>query len=156
MVHFPRLVLLLAIAVAGCSSRDASRSAAETAAADSAARDTAAAVNPAELRIVTVMIGRQIGAEKRITEPTFQFAPKDTVYLSVATAGAPASATLGTKWVSAKGEMMDSSSQTIQPKGEEITEFHFSPARGWAVGTYKVTLYADGDSVDAKTFAVKK
>ncbi len=155
MVHLTRLLLPLAMVAAACSGGDGSRRA-ETGAADTAAPDTAPAVNPAELRIVTVMIGRQIGAEKRITEPTFQFAPKDTVYLSVATAGAPASATLSTQWVSAKGEIMDSSSQTIQPKGEEITEFHFSPARGWAVGIYKVTLYADGDSVDAKTFAVKK
>ena len=31
------------------------------------------------------------------------------------------------------------------------------PARRiWRVGTYMVTVYADGDSVDSKAFAVKK
>jgi hypothetical protein len=51
---------------------------------------------------------------------------------------------------------VDSTAQTIKPKGRATTAFRAAPAGGWKPGTYRVTLYANGDSVDAKTFAVKK
>jgi hypothetical protein len=151
------LPLALAVsAVVGCTGKDQSRpQGAETAAADSAA-DTTPALPPGQLRVTNVMIGKRIGARNLITEPTFQFAPGDTVYLSVGTEGTPASATLSTKWVSQKGEVLDSSSQTINPKGPENTAFQVSRPKGWAVGVYKVEVFANGDSVDAKTFAVRK
>jgi hypothetical protein len=143
-------------AVAGCGGSGASRSqGSETAAADSAAA-AKPAPPPDQLRVTVVMIGKKLGANNFMIEPTFQFAPSDTVFLSVGTEGTPASATLSTKWVSQKGEILDSSSQTIQPKGAENTAFRVARPKGWPVGVYKVTIFANGDSVDTKTFAVKK
>jgi hypothetical protein len=52
--------------------------------------------------------------------------------------------------------VVDSTSQTIKPKGHATAAFRNAPDKGWKPGTYRVTLYADGDSVDAKTFAVQK
>jgi hypothetical protein len=124
--------------------------------------ETGAAAAPAdtavskELEVAAVMIGKRIGQNDLITEPTFQFAPNDTVYISVSTTGAPDSATLATKWRFQTGEVLDSSSKTIQPEGEDATEFHVTRPKGWRVGTYSVTVYADGDSVDSKAFVVKK
>jgi hypothetical protein len=151
------LPLALAVsAVVGCTGGDGSRrQGAETGVADSAA-DTTPAFPADKLRVTNVMIGKRVGARNLITEPTFQFAPGDTVYLSVGTEGVPASATLSTKWVSQKGEVLDSSSKTINPKGAENTVFQVSRPKGWAVGVYKVEVFADGDSVDAKTFAIRK
>jgi hypothetical protein len=103
-----------------------------------------------------VMIGKRLGDNKLITEPTFQFAPADTVYVSVSTEGAPASADLTAVWRFQTGQTVDSSSQTISPQGDENTEFHIVNPKGWPVGTYNVTIYADGDSVESKNFAVKK
>ncbi len=146
-----------AVALAGCGGGNdaASGGGAETGAAASV--DTAAARAASnELSISNVMIGKRIGAGNRVTEPTFQFAPSDTVYVAVATEGTPASATLAAVWHFQTGQLVDSASQTIQPQGAEATEFHVSRPKGWPVGTYKVTVYADGDSVDTKTFAVKK
>ncbi|MBA3521812.1 MAG: hypothetical protein H0T90_04835 [Gemmatimonadales bacterium] len=145
-----------AVALAGCGGgNDASGRGAETGAA--AGADSAAAPAASnELSISNVMIGKRIGAGNRVTEPTFQFAPSDTVYVAVATEGTPASATLAAVWHFQTGQLVDSASQTIQPQGAEATEFHVSRPKGWPVGTYKVTVYADGDSVDTKTFAVKK
>lgn len=124
--------------------------------------ETGTAVVPAdtapsrELDVAAVMIGKRIGPNNLITEPTFQFAPGDTVYLSVSTTGVPDSATLSTKWRFQTGEVVDSSGKTIQPEGEDVTEFHVSSDKGWRAGTYSVTLYADGDSVDSKAYVVKK
>ena len=55
-----------------------------------------------------------------------------------------------------KGELVDSAAKTIKPKGRENTELHAVRAKGWTPGTYRITVYADGDSVDSKTFAVQK
>jgi hypothetical protein len=148
------LAAAVLVALAGCgggnNARDAQGTETGTAAAPA---DTAPSKN---LEIAAVMIGKHVGDSGLITEPTFQFAPKDTVYISVSTTGKPASATLSTKWRFQTGEVLDSSSKAIQPKGEDATEFHYASPKDLRVGTYMVTVYADGDSVDSKAFAVKK
>jgi hypothetical protein len=155
MQKIARIVLgatLVALVGCGGGQREGSPGT-ETGAVDSAAAPEQVS---RELEVAGVMIGKRIGENNLITEPTFQFAPNDTVYVSIATAGQPDSAVLSTIWHFQSGKMIDSSSQTIKPKGPENTEFHVAAAKGWQVGTYKVTIYADGDSVDARTFAVKK
>jgi hypothetical protein len=102
------------------------------------------------------MIGKRIGPGSRVTEPTFQFEPIDTVYISIGTVGSPDAAAFRARWTNQKGEVVDSAAKTIQPKGRENTELHASKAKGWAPGAYRITIYANGDSVDSKTFAVRK
>jgi hypothetical protein len=157
MTHVARAFVAVALGVAfACQGRDAAPAGAgtETASTDTAAA-TAAPVSK-ELKVTAVMIGKRIGDNKLITEPTFQFAPKDTIYVSISTEGQPESAELMAKWRFQTGQTVDSSSQTINPGGSENTEFHVSNPKGWPVGTYNVTIYANGDSVDSKNFAVKK
>ena len=147
-----RLLLGAAVVAAACQGKQ-ERSPEETAAIDSAraaADDSAAQANSKELKVSSVMIGRQIGANDLITQPTFQFAPTDTVFLSVATVGSPDSAALSAVVIGQNGKVVDSTSQTIKPKGRATTAFRNAPDKGWKPGTYRVTLYADGDSVDAK------
>ena len=141
------------VALAGCGGGNNGRETQGTETGAAAPADTAVSK---DLAVAAVMIGKRIGQGNLITEPTFQFAPKDTVYLSVSTTGKPERATLSTKWRFQTGEVLDSSSTTIQPKGEDVTEFHVTRPKDWKVGTYSVTLYADGDSVDSKAFVVKK
>jgi len=147
-------------AAAGCGAQDTSQAgkAAAAAARDSAAR--AASARAAEtsktLKVTNVMIGKRIGEGSRVTEPTFQFDPVDTVYVSIGTVGSPDTAAFQARWTNQKGEAVDSSTKTIQPKGRENTELHAFRAKGWAPGAYRITVYANGDSVDSKTFAVRK
>jgi hypothetical protein len=154
-----RLLLLGAVLLGAACDSKPDRSPEEAAALDSAtaaARDSAAQANAKELKVQAVMIGRRIGANNLITEPTFQFAPSDTLYLSVATVGSPDSAALSAVVIGQNGKVVDSTAETIRPKGHATTAFHAAPAKGWTPGTYRVTLYNNGDSVDAKTFAVRK
>jgi len=158
MNGFSRLLLGAVVLAAACQSKP-ERSPEETAAIDSAnaaTRDSAAEANAKELKVEAIMIGRRIGANNLITEPTFQFAPADTVFVSVATVGSPDSTAFTAVVINQKGKVVDSTTQTIQPKGHATTAFHAAPAKGWAPGTYRLTLYANGDSVEAKMFAVKK
>lgn len=108
-----------------------------------------------ELRVSNVMIGRQIGPGNRITEPTFEFAPQDTVHVSVATQGAGGAGTLSAAWRSQSGEIVQKSSEPVPPAGEN-TEFRLSQPKGLKPGTYKVIVFLGDDSVETKVFVVKK
>lgn len=160
MRHVVRVGLVVSVVVAaGCSGGNTSKAGMAAAAArDSAAKaDSARAQETSKsLKITNVMIGKRIGEGSRVTEPTFQFEPADTVYVSIGTVGSPDTAAFSARWTNQKGEVVDSSTRTIKPKGRENTEVHAFRAKGWAPGAYRITVYADGDSVDSKTFAVRK
>ncbi len=150
-------VAVAAVALVACSG--GSREAAETAAVDSTARaaDSAArAASTGKLRVANVMIGKRLGSENRIAEPTFQFAPQDTVFISMAVQGAPGDGQLSARWLAQNGKRLDSTSQSITAGAAGNKEFHLSQEKGWQPGTYLITLYLNGDSADAKTFAVRK
>jgi hypothetical protein len=161
MGHVVRVGLaVLVAAAAGCGGGGDTSTAGKAAAA---ARDSAAKADSARaeetsktLKVTNVMIGKHIGEGSRVTEPTFQFDPVDTVYVSIGTVGSPDTAAFEAHWTNQKGEVIDSSAKTIQPKGRENTELHAFKAKGWAPGAYRITIYADGDSIDSKTFAVRK
>jgi hypothetical protein len=160
MGHVVRVGLTVLIAsLAGCGSSETSQAGQAAAAArDSAARadSTRALETSKTLKVTNVMIGKHIGEGSRVTEPTFQFDPVDTVYVSIGTVGSPDTAAFHARWTNQKGEVVDSVRKTIQPKGRENTELHAFKAKGWAPGAYRITIFADGDSVDSKTFAVRK
>jgi hypothetical protein len=152
------LAVLVAAAAACESGKSSTAGMAAAAARDSAAKaDSVRAVETSKtLKVTNVMIGKRIGQGNRVTEPTFQFDPVDTVYVSIGTVGSPDTAVFQAHWTNQKGEVIDSSSKTIKPTGRENTEIHASRAKGWVPGAYRITIYADGDSVDSKTFAVRK
>jgi hypothetical protein len=157
MTHVARALTAVALlAAVACKGRDAARPDPGT---ETGATGTAPAADTAvskELKVAGVMIGKRIGENKLITEPTVQVAPADTVFVSVSTEGMPESAELAAIWRFQTGQTVDSSTQSIKPEGKDNTEFHVSNPKGWPVGTYNVTIYANGDSVDSKNFAVKK
>jgi hypothetical protein len=160
MGHVVRVGLAVVVAAAaGCGSGETSQAGMAAAAArDSAARADSARAEEASktLKVTNVMIGKRIGEGSRVTEPTFLFEPVDTVYVSIGTVGSPDTASFEARWTNQKGEVVDSSTTTIKPKGRENTELHAAKAKGWAPGAYRITVYADGDSVDSKTFSVRK
>jgi len=145
--------LAVVAALAGaCGGSEGSRAAGEM--TDSVAL-AASAGNPTELQVSNVMIGRQVGPGNRVTEPTFQFAPQDTVYVSVAMQGAGEGGRLTAAWRSQNGEILQKSSEPVPPAGENA-RFSLSRPKGFDPGTYKVIVFLDADSVETKVFAVKK
>jgi hypothetical protein len=160
MGHVVRVGLTLLIASgAGCGGGEKSTAGMAAAAArDSAAKaDSARAQETSKtLKITNVMIGKRIGPGDRVAEPTFQFDPADTVYVSIGSVGSPDSARFEAHWTNQKGERVDSAATTMKPKGRENTALRAFRAKGWAPGAYRITVYADGDSIDSKTYAVRK
>ena len=160
-MDFARRVLPVTVAtvalVACGGGRDKGTDTATVDTAKRAADSAAHAATTGRLRVGNVMIGKRLGPENRIAEPTFQFAPQDTVYVSVGVQGAPAEGNLSARWLAHTGKTLDSTSQPISTDSAAANkEFHLAPAKGWNPGTYLITLYLNGDSVVAKTFAVKK
>jgi hypothetical protein len=137
--------------VCACSRPDVAREAEIGAAnVDSAAP----AASATRLQVANVMIGKKVGARNLVTEPTFQFSPKDTVRISVATEG-PGSGMLTAAWRSQGGEILQNTSEMSHAEGE-ATVFSLSQSKGLKPGTYKVVVFLDGDSVDTKVFVVGK
>ncbi len=135
----------------GCGGSDqATRLAAQKAAADSAA----AAEASAPRKVSGIMIGSRVDSIGRVTEPTFQFAPKDTVYVSVGTSGNSGSTGLTAAWRYQSGEIVEQSTEQVRPGAN--TAFSLAKPKGLKPGTYKVVLFLGDDSVDTKVFAVKK
>lgn len=156
---FRRMLLPAALTAAVLVACGKSDKGTETAAVDPAARAADSAAQAAKTgpqRLATVMIGKRLGPENRIAEPTFQFAPTDTVYVSAGIQGAPSAGSITARWLAQGGKTLDSSSTTIGAGDTGNKEFHLAPAKGWKPGTYMVMLYLNGDSAEAKTFAVKK
>lgn len=137
----------------GCGGEDSRES--EVAAARSDSVELAAsAAAPSGLKVASVMIGKRVGNGNLITEPTFQFFPRDTVHVSVATEGS-GPGQLTAAWRSQGGEILQKSSEFARTGGEN-TAFSLSQPKGLKPGTYKVVVLLDGDSADTKVFVVKK
>jgi hypothetical protein len=151
MAHITRVgaqVAAVAALAGACTRSEVPRpEGGETGLADSAAT--------VELHVSNVMIGRRIGPGNRITEPTFEFTPQDTVYVSVATQGTGGAGTLTAAWRSQSGEILQKSSEPVPPAGEN-TEFRLTQPKGLKPGTYKVIVFLGDDSVETKVFVVKK
>ncbi len=139
---------MAAIAVAGCK-KETPTPQNETAAATPAPA-------PAEFSVSGIEVGKQIGADKRVTTPATTFGPKDTIYASVATEGAAPSKTVAAKWTFQDGQVVKENTETIAPTGPAATEFHIAKPSGWPVGKYKVEISVDGSPAGSKDFEVKK
>jgi hypothetical protein len=144
-------LITAAALVCGCSGPDeAARLTAQKTAADSAANASASVPR----RLAEVMIGSRVDSVGRVTEPTFRFAPKDTVYVSVGTSGNTGTTSLTAAWRYQSGEIVEQSTEQIRPG--ENTAFSLAKLKGLKPGTYKVVVFLGDDSVDTKVFAVKK
>jgi hypothetical protein len=107
------------------------------------------------VRVTDVSLGRAIGGDRAITDRTATFGPNDTIYASVTTDGHAESATLRARWTYEDGQVVEESTQTISPRGQEHTEFHISKPDGWPDGSYQVEIYLDGQSVETRDFQVR-
>ncbi len=114
-----------------------------------------AAPEPASVAVSSIDLGTEVGPDQRVTAPTTEFTPKDTIYAAVSTTGTAANAVLDAKWTYQDGQTVNESSQTIAPNGPAVTTFHISKPDGWPAGNYKVEISLDGSSVASKDFSVK-
>jgi hypothetical protein len=107
------------------------------------------------VRVTDVTLGRAIGGDKAITDRTETFAPNDTIYASVRTDGTAERVTLRARWTFEGGQVVDESSRTISPRGEERTEFSISKPDGWPAGKYRLEIFVNDQSAQTRDFQVR-
>ena len=100
-------------------------------------------------RVTSVDLGKSITADKMIANATDDFAPGDTVYVSVATEGTSPGAAIKARFTFQDG-------QVVPPTGPARTEFHIVKPSGWPEGKYKVEITVDGALAGSKDFEVKR
>jgi hypothetical protein len=149
---------IVSLAVAGCTrsddETDTTAPASPMAAPETTAPETTA---PAEapFRVTSVEVGSAIGPDKRISAPATTFVPTDTIYVSVASDGTADSVTLTARWTYEDGQVVDETSQEIEPAGPAASEFHIDMPDGLPTGRYQVEVLADGRSVETEEFDVR-
>jgi hypothetical protein len=146
-IHHVTAVLLsglLAVGTAACQ-----RSGSETTTTGTTADQNA------PVQVASLEVGKHIGNDNQVTEPTDAFAPNETVYASVVTNGSASTAELKTRWTYQDGQVVDEVSRTIAPSGGATTEFHVSKPDGLPVGKYRVEVFLNGAPAASKEFEVK-
>jgi len=104
------------------------------------------------LHVTTIQLGRSLNADNTVGNHTTTFAPSDTVYVSVATAGA-GSGTMGVRWIY-EGRVMGEPKKQVSYRGIAMTEFHLQNAGGFPPGDYTVEVFLDGQSAGTRPFRV--
>jgi hypothetical protein len=111
---------------------------------------------PEPFRVTSLELGNALDAGKKITAPSREFAPSDTIYAAVASEGASPSATIVARWTFEDGQLVSEDSQSIAPTGPASTEFHLSKPGGLPPGKYKVEVMEKGSqSSYSREFEVK-
>jgi hypothetical protein len=110
---------------------------------------------PKMIEVGDIDMGRHISADKKISDKTDDFGPKDTIYASINTKNA-GTAKLTARWTFEDGKVVHEESQTITPTGDATTEFHIAKPSGWPAGKYTLHLLMNDAEVKTKDITVKK
>jgi hypothetical protein len=106
--------------------------------------------------VTEIDLGRSLKPDLTIDEKADDFRPVDVIYLSVETKGS-GPVTLGTRWTYQDNQVVNETSRTISPNGNQParTEFHISKPEGLPAGKYHVVVILNGTSAGEKDFEVK-
>lgn len=105
------------------------------------------------LRVTSLQLGRSLNADSTVANHTTRFAPGDTIYVSVVTAGV-GSGTIGVRWTY-EGRVMGEPTKEVSYRDVAATEFHLQSVGGFPPGDYTVEAFLNGQSVGTRTFRVE-
>jgi hypothetical protein len=150
----PRSLGLLAIAVAAMAACDRASS---RRSADAAERSEA--VEAPAPRVTNITLGKGADSLLRVTTPTSQFRPRDTMFLAVEVSNPDSDSRLSARWTFQDGTVMDSSGQGVDRdmgSSASVTQFRVWRDAGWRPGSYTVAVWLDDALIDTKTFTVRR
>lgn len=105
------------------------------------------------LRVTSIQVGRSLNVDGTVANHTTTFAPGDTVYVSVSTAGV-GSALIGARWMY-RGRVVGEPTKRVSYRDIAATEFHLQSPDGFPPGDYTVEIFLDGKSVGSQAFRVE-
>jgi hypothetical protein len=143
-VRFAAVALVAALAFAGCAKKE-----------EPAPAPVAETPKAVPFRVVSMDLGKQLDADKRVVQSSARFGVRDTIHLSVASEGTAPSVTLRAIWKYEDGQTVADDAQSLMPSGPAQTEFHIIKSSPWPTGKYTVELFADTTSAGRKEFQVQ-
>ena len=111
---------------------------------------------PAAPTLVSIELGKAIQADKRVVNPGTTFGRRDTIYVAVTTNGTMPNAAMTAKWTFQDGQVVDSTTQTVNLAGPATTEFHISKPTAWPAGRYKVEVTLNGAPLGQADFEITR
>lgn len=105
------------------------------------------------LKVTSLQLGRSLNTDGTVAVHTTTFAPNDTIYLSVLTAGA-GSGEIGVRWTY-NTRVVGEPKKQVSYRDDAATEFHLQSAGGFPTGDYTVEAFLNGQSVGTRTFRVE-
>ena len=108
-----------------------------------------------EFRIVSVLLGNMVDADKAVLADSEVFARKDSIYASVLSTGASQGLRISAKWLAPDGAIIAETVQPMVPTSATATTFSISNPKGWPVGAYQVLIGINGHTLRTKKFEVR-
>jgi hypothetical protein len=109
----------------------------------------------ADVSVTEISLGRALETNRRVAQLREDFAPADTVYVSVVTDGSARRVLLKARWTYERSEVVSESSLDVAPSGMTVSEFHVSRPEGMPRGRYQVEIFLDGASAGKRDFSVQ-
>lgn len=106
------------------------------------------------LRVTSIQLGKSLNIDKTVAVHTTRFAPGDSVYVSVVTAGA-GSGEISVRWMYAGRVVLGEPKKQVTYRDVAATEFNLTSAAGFPLGDYTVEAFLDGQSAGTRTFKVE-
>jgi hypothetical protein len=111
------------------------------------------ACGPRPLQVTAIQLGRALNPDHSVSEFATVFSPRDTVYVSVLTAGG-GSGTLSVRWTYG-GNVVGEPKKRVADRDFAATEFALENAGGFPPGDYRAEVFLDGKPIGTKTFKVQ-
>ena len=108
-----------------------------------------------DFRIVSVLLGKAVGADNVVLADSEVFAGKDSIHASVLTTGTHQGLSLSAKWLAPDGSMIAETVQPLVPTGATATTFDISNPQGWPAGKYQVLIGVNKRTAQTKEFEVR-
>jgi hypothetical protein len=108
----------------------------------------------AEIRVTEVVLGNEVGLDKRVPRASEVFGPEDTIYVSVVTEGHSSDTLIAARWMR-EGRVLVETSQSIAPAGSATSEFHVYKPGGFEAGEYEVEILLESRPVQKRRFTVR-
>jgi hypothetical protein len=103
--------------------------------------------------VVEMELGRRVGRNMRIADPTDSFDAGDPVYLVAVTDVGEPGARMVVRWRDAEGSVLYRSSEFVPP-GRNFVEQRARLPQGWLPGSYTVEVDLNGDPAGSRPFRV--
>jgi hypothetical protein len=106
------------------------------------------------LEVTAIQVGRSRNADRTVAQPTFEFRPDETIYVSIVTEGAGDDAVVKVRWRFGSGTVGESQ-QTISPRDRAVTPFEMRSAAGFPIGEYTLEVFLNDTPVGTRDLRVR-